>query len=88
MQVLTVNTSNTAASTVAASFVTISNATQEVADTFIGRKLFFYNSTNGKFLQGTSITDSSWDAANSEIILTYQQLAGAAPADGAEAILV
>ena len=71
MQILTVNTGNVAATTTTAQFTGVTELT---ADHFIGRKLFWYDSTDALFLQGTSITDSSWDAGNSEIALTFQQL--------------
>ena len=84
MQILTVNTGNVAATTTTAQFT---GATETTADHFIGRKLFFYDSSDALFLQGTSITDSSWDAVNSEIVLTFQQLTDT-PADADVAILV
>jgi len=84
MAILTVNTGNVASTTTTAQFTGSSEAT---ADHFIGRKLFFYDSGDALFLQGTSITDSSWDAGNSEVVLTFQQLTEA-PSDGDVAILV
>ena len=84
MAVLTVNTANVASTTTTAQFTGSSEAT---ADHFIGRKLFFYDSSDALFLQGTEITDSSWDAVNSEVVLTFQQLTEA-PSDGDLAILV
>jgi hypothetical protein len=85
MQILTVNTGNVASSTTTAQFD--SPPSEVTADHFIGRKLFFYDSADALFLQGTSITDSSWDASNSEIALTFQALTEA-PSDGDVAILV
>jgi hypothetical protein len=81
---LVVNTGNVAASTTTAQFTGVTEAT---ADHFIGRKLFWYDSTDALYLQGTEITDSSWDAANSEIVLTFQQLTDT-PADGDLVVLV
>ena len=84
MTILTVNTGLVASTTTTAQFTGSSEAT---ADHFIGRKLFFYDSGDALFLQGTSITDSSWDAGNSEVVLTFQQLTEA-PSDGDLAVLV
>lgn len=84
MQILTVNTGNVAASTTTAQFT---GATEVTADHFIGRKLFWYDSGDALFLQGTEITDSSWDAGNSEIALTFQQLTDT-PADADQVVLV
>jgi hypothetical protein len=84
MAILTVNTGFVASTTTTAQFTGVTEAT---ADHFIGRKLFFYDSGDALFLQGTSITDSSWDAVNSEVVLTFQQLTEA-PSDADVAILV
>ncbi len=81
---LVVNTGNVAATDTQAQFT---GHTETTPDHFIGRKLFWYDSTDALFGQGSAITDASWDAVNSELVLTYQQLTES-PSDGDLVILV
>jgi hypothetical protein len=75
---LTVNTGNVAATTTTLQATGLTEAT---ADHWIGRILVWYDTGDALYGQATDITDSAWDAVNSEIMLTFTALTDT-PADG------
>jgi len=84
MVVLTVNTGNVASSTTTCQ---CTGLTETTADHWIGQTVVFYDTGDTLYGQKTDITDSAWDAANSEIMLTFTALTSA-PLDGDLVVLV